>query len=449
LRLPISPPGLGAVLTFILVDTLLLRQVQRLPETETPIYSNSIDIIDNLGNLYDSGRKQKVQVMGSNLFRAWRSVLAVLFLGVFSAMALAQSTGRIAGTVVDASGAVVPGATVACTNTQTGLSRTSKTNQDGIFVLPDLPIGNYTLEAQAQGFEAQRREGVSLLTGQSLELKFSLPVGSASQTVQVTEGAPLVQTDASSIQTSVNQKQMQDLPLNGRNALQLTTLTPGTVLTNVGTESGQQDNTGLSVNGLRATQNNFELDGTMYTNRFFDSVPTMPAPDALQEFTIQSSNYSAEFGGAGALVQLSTRSGENEIHGTVFEFLRNTDLNARSHWFLCGKPVSQSDTHAKRDAYLRSDAHGDVLCERAAVRPDADTGRSRSANIAGFRTASAVGNGGSYLPGHPVEYIGIRGRVLGRGAAPGSDFVRVPGTSGEDLGRSQPQFRSGIRAIAN
>lgn len=250
---------------------------------------------------------------------------------------LAQSTGRIAGTVVDSSGAVIIGATVALTNAQTGLRRATKTNQDGIFALPDLPIGNYTIEAQAQGFETQRREGISLLTGQSLELKFSLKVGSASQTVQVTEGAPLIEIDSSSIQTSVNQRQMQDLPLNGRNALQLTTLTPGTVLTNVGTESGQQDNTGLSVNGLRATQNNFELDGTMYTNRFFDSVPTTPDPDALQEFTIQSSNYSAEFGGAGALVELSTRSGSNEIHGTAFEFLRNTDLNARN-FFNIAKP---------------------------------------------------------------------------------------------------------------
>lgn len=107
--------------------------------------------------------------------------------------------------------------------------------------------------------------------------------------MEVTDGAPLIQAESSSLQTSVNEKQMQDLPLNGRNALQLTTLTPGTVLTNVGTESGQQDNTGLSVNGLRTTQNNFELDGSLYTNRFSDSVPTMPNPNALQEFTIQSS----------------------------------------------------------------------------------------------------------------------------------------------------------------
>jgi hypothetical protein len=250
----------------------------------------------------------------------------------------AQSIGRIGGTVTDPTGAVVPGAAVVSTNRETGQKRKVETNQGGNFVFPDLPIGTYSIEAGKQGFSGQKREGISLLTGQDLELTFSLPVGDTSQTVQVTEGTPLIQTESSSVQTSVNQTQMQDLPLNGRNALQLTTLTPGTVLTNVGTESGQQDNTGLSVNGLRATQNNYQLDGTVYTNRFFDSVPTMPNPDALQEFTIQSSNYSAEYGGAGALVQLSTRSGTNEFHGSAFEFLRNTDLNARNFFNLTKPP---------------------------------------------------------------------------------------------------------------
>ena len=125
---------------------------------------------------------------------------------------------------------------------------------------------------------------------------------------------------------------MQDLPLNGRNALQLTTLTPGAVLTNTGTESGQQDNIGLTVNGLRPTQNNYELDGAVYLNRFFDSVPILPSPDGLQEFTIQAANFSAEYPGAGALVQLSTRSGTNQLHGNAFEFLRNTVLNARNYF---------------------------------------------------------------------------------------------------------------------
>jgi Carboxypeptidase regulatory-like domain/TonB-dependent Receptor Plug Domain len=270
--------------------------------------------------------------------RIVRGTIILLLMAAFATPMLAQSAGRISGSVVDPSGSVISKATITCTNSQTGLTRKTETNQDGIFAMPNLPIGTYTVAAEAPGFQTQQRQNVSLLTGQNLDLTFSLPIGSASQRIDVTEGAPLVQTDSSSVQTSVNQRQMQDLPLNGRNALQLTTLTPGTVLTNVGTESGQQDNTGLSVNGLRATQNNFQLDGTNYTNRFFDSVPTLPDPDALQEFTIQSSNYSAEYGGAGALVQLSTRSGSNQIHGTAFEFLRNTDLNARNFFNITRPP---------------------------------------------------------------------------------------------------------------
>src|SRR6202034_1256019 len=238
----------------------------------------------------------------------------------------------IRGTVVDASEAVVSGASVIAVNTATGVSRNEVTNQDGIFVFPDLPIGSYQLQISRSGFQKQKRDGIVLLTGQTLDLHISLAVGSETQSVQVTSGAPLIQTASSSIQASVDQKQMQDLPLNGRNPLQLTTLTPGSALTTTGTEAGQQDNVGLVVNGLRATQNNFQLDGAIYNDRFFDSVPILPNPDALQEFTIQSSNYSAEYGGAGALVQLSTRSGTNEIHGSAFEFLRNTDLDAKNYF---------------------------------------------------------------------------------------------------------------------
>lgn len=261
-----------------------------------------------------------------------------LALACLAPLLYAQSTGRISGVVTDPSGAAVQNASVTATSAETALKRTTNTNGEGIFVFPDLPIGTYTVETTVQGFRPEKKENVALLTGQSLDLKFSLVLGQTSQSVDVSEGAPLIQTDSSSVQTSVAQTQMQDLPLNGRNALQLTVLTPGTVLTNVGTESGQQDNTGLSVNGLRATQNNFLLDGTMYTNRFFDSVPTMPNPDALQEFTIQSSDYSAEYGGAGALVQLSTRSGTNEFRGTAFEFLRNTDLDARNFFNITRPP---------------------------------------------------------------------------------------------------------------
>ena len=263
--------------------------------------------------------------------------VALVFFGAPKHLS-AQATGRIGGTVTDQTEASIPDVEVVITNLETGINRTAHTNGAGIFEFPDLPIGQYRIDVTKTGFQPQKTNAIPLVTGQSLDLKIQLRVGDTAQGVTVTAEAPLIESTSSSVQTSVTEAQMKDLPLNGRNALQLTTLTPGTAITDVGTESGQQDNRGLTVNGLRATQNNFQLDGTNYTNRFFDSVPTMPNPDALQEFTIQSSNYSAEYGGAGALVQLSTRSGSNSLHGTAFEFLRNTDLNARNFFALVRPP---------------------------------------------------------------------------------------------------------------
>jgi hypothetical protein len=271
--------------------------------------------------------------MAMSVFRSVVFTALALLALTFGATSLfAQATGGIRGTVYDPSGAVVESATVVSKSTETGVTRATQTNQDGIFVFADLPIGGYSVEVSKQGFETEQREQISVLTGQLLDLKISLTVGATSQSVVVSAGTPLVQISSSSVQTSIDRKQMQDLPLNGRNPLQLTTATPGTAITDTGTESGQQDNRGLTVNGLRATQNNFQLDGAIYTDRFFDSVPVLPNPDALQEFTIQSADYSAEYGGAGALVQLSTRSGTDQIHGDAFEFLRNTDLDAKNYF---------------------------------------------------------------------------------------------------------------------
>lgn len=245
---------------------------------------------------------------------------------------MAQSTGSIRGTVSDSSGASIPEASVTVTNTATAQTRTVQTTDAGLFVFPELPIGSYTVEVTKSGFQTQKRSATDLLTGQTIGLDIALSIGSQTETVTVTSDLQQIQTTTSTVATSVDQKQMQDLPLNGRNPLQLTTLTPGAAITNTGTESGQQDNRGLTVNGLRATQNNYQLDGALYVNRFFDSVPILPSPDALQEFTIQASNFSSEFAGAGALVQLSSRSGTNRIHGSAFEFLRNTVLNARNYF---------------------------------------------------------------------------------------------------------------------
>jgi hypothetical protein len=251
---------------------------------------------------------------------------------------LAQSTGSIRGTVTDPTGANVSGVTVSATQIDTGFKRTLTTNDSGLYVFTDLPIGPYTVEVARSGFIAQKLTGSTLLTGQTLDINITLAVGATTETVTVDSTVDDVRASTSEVATSVNTEQIEDLPLNGRNVLQLTTLTPGAVLTNTGTESGQQDNIGLTVNGLRATQNNYELDGAIYLNRFFDSVPILPSPDALQEFTIQAANFSAQYPGAGALVQLSTRSGTNQFHGSAFEFFRNTVLNARSYFATVRPP---------------------------------------------------------------------------------------------------------------
>ncbi len=271
--------------------------------------------------------------MNSRLRKRLFASFALLFALGAAAGASAQSTGIIRGTVTDPSGAAVAKAAVVATEANTGLKREEATNDSGIFVFPDLPIGNYALKIAASGFATQERPGLQLLTGQTIDLTVQLAVGTQSTEITVTSETQQIQTSTSTVEQSVSQQQMRDLPLNGRNPLQLTTLTAGTVLTTTGTESGQEDNTGLSVNGLRATENTFTLDGTIYVDRFFNSVPTMPSPDALQEFTIQASNYSAEHPGAGALVQLSTRSGTAELHGDASEYFRNTVLDARNYFW--------------------------------------------------------------------------------------------------------------------
>ena len=263
------------------------------------------------------------------------AIIVLLGAGLYAA---AQSTGIIRGTVTDPSGATVANASVVATDANTGIKREETTNDNGLFVFPDLAIGNYTLKISASGFKTEDRPALQLLTGQTIDLAIRMEVGAQTQEVTVSSETQQIQTSTSTVEQSVTQQQMRDLPLNGRNPLQLTTLTAGTVLTTTGTESGQEDNTGLSVNGLRATENTYTLDGTVYVNRFFNSVPTMPNPDALQEFTIQASNYSADHAGAGALVQLSTRSGTSELHGAAWEYLRNTVVNARNYFWPATNP---------------------------------------------------------------------------------------------------------------
>lgn len=257
-------------------------------------------------------------------------LMAFVVLVTAPALSFAQSTALLTGTVVDPTGSVVPGAQVACRNVDTGLKFAALTDNNGLFRFPDLPVGSYELTISREGFSKLVRGGIALLTGQTAELTLPLPLGATSQSIEVSAPAPLVQRATSDVGTTIDSRQMSDLPLNGRNAFDLAALAPGAIDTDAATLPGQQDNIGLAVNGLSSIDNNWQLDGGTYTNRTYGSAPTLPNPDTLQEFTARTSNFDAASRGAGASVKLTTRSGSNRLHGTLFEFVRNDAMDARN-----------------------------------------------------------------------------------------------------------------------
>ena len=275
---------------------------------------------------------------------AWSYRYTLLALAALATCALvnAQSTATFTGTVRDPSGAVVPGAQVECRNDATDLELRTVTNANGLFRIPDVPVGTYELKVSQQGFEKIVQRGIEMLTDHTVDLPLVLRLGSSAQSVSVEVVVPLVQTTTSDVQSTVNSRQMAELPLNGRNAFQLAVLAPGATDTDAGTIPGQEENQGLAVNGMRPTETNFALDGGTYTSKQNGGAPTLPNPDTLQEFTVLTSNFSAENRGGGAVVKLTTRSGTNLIHGTLFEFMRNDFFDARNFFDMSTEPYKQS-----------------------------------------------------------------------------------------------------------
>ena len=276
----------------------------------------------------------------------WVSVL--LGAGVLLSLpALAQTFGEITGVVSDPSGGVVVGASLTVTNPQTNFTRRTTTNSAGNYSFPSLQPGLYNVRAEMQGFQTEIRNGVELQVEQVARIDFQLRVGAVAETVEVAGGAPLLNTENVTVGTVIDNQRIVDLPLNGRNFVQLIALSPN-VSANFTSNGGQAnarqggDRTTqeISVSGLRREFNNFTLDGIENTDANFNTYIFLPSIDALQEFKVQTGVYSAEFGRRAAQVNVSTKSGTNEYHGTVFEFLRNNDLDARPFGFTSSVPVS-------------------------------------------------------------------------------------------------------------
>ncbi len=256
---------------------------------------------------------------------------------IFAASLLAQiDTGVVVGTVKDSSGALVPGAAVVVTNTATQVAVTTHTNSDGQYQVSALIPGTYSVRASAPGFQSELKDGIQIDVQSRPAVDFDLKVGEASQVVEVTSANPVLQTENADLGGVVQKQQINDLPLNGRRYSDLALLEPGIQrnLTN-------QNNTApdrFSSNGNWETQNYFSLDGidnnSGSTNLQESSVQVIqPPPDALQEFRLQTRTYSAEFGtSAGAVVNASIKSGTNQFHGDLWEFVRNSDFDANSYF---------------------------------------------------------------------------------------------------------------------
>jgi hypothetical protein len=245
-------------------------------------------------------------------------------------------TATVTGTVRDATGAVITNATVTATETDTGIRTSTKSNTDGDYVITPLKIGRYSVTVEATGFGPETRQGIVLDVQQNLRLDFELHVGSVVQTTEVSGAPPLVDTETAALGDVVAAQQVEELPLNGRRYTDLAALTSGVAKVTEGPVNGGSTPTNgnaggsFAVNGTRGDQNDFILDGIDNVSNDNADVAILSSVDAIAEFKIETSNYSPEFGrSGGAVINASTKSGTNGLHGEAWEFLRNQAFDAR------------------------------------------------------------------------------------------------------------------------
>src|SRR5690242_6783385 len=281
---------------------------------------------------------------GQALFCRVICMLAVVFL--FDVSSRGQvTTGALLGTVQDPSGAAIRGAKITARNLQTGLTRSVLSGEDGEYAINLLPVGDYSIRVESAGFKSEERSSVTLLINSRARVDFTLQVGNVSEKVEVTGTQPVLDTDTAETGQVIESTRVSQLPLNGRQFVQLTLLTPGVVPEVKGTLSSPLALSGLSVNanGARYESNAYLLDGVQIRDEIYTRLTVSPSVDAIEEFKVHTSNYSAEFGGhGGAQINISTKSGTNDFHGVAYEFLRNDVLDARNFFDPTRPPFRQN-----------------------------------------------------------------------------------------------------------
>src|SRR2546421_12477733 len=263
------------------------------------------------------------------LLRCCRAFLFVFFFLSPSVWPQANQ-GTIEGIIVDQSGAALPGARLTGTNDATGIHFQTTSDSNGLFTFPVLPVGTYTIEVEHPGFAKLMQKNITVSVGARLNLNLSLSVAGQTESVTVTDEPPIVETTRSQVSSAVNDVAIENLPTNGRNFINFVLLTPGVTLDVRGGD--------ISFAGQRGTLNSLIVDGSDTNNTFFGQsvgrtgsgrAPYQFSEDAVQEFQVNSNAYSAELGHAGgAVINVVTKSGTNDIHGAAFEFFRDRSLNA-------------------------------------------------------------------------------------------------------------------------
>jgi len=337
---------------------------------------------------------------------------AVLFLGctilMFAGSSGAQvDRGAIVGTVTDQSGARVAGAEITVVNVDANQPTKVVTNEDGSFAVNLLRIGTYLVTAEKQGFQKTVQKNVEVGVSESVRVDLTLKIGSAGETVDVTSAPPQLQTEASSLGTIETERRISELPLNGRNFIQLAYLGPGTTGGQTGSNvsggvfENERANEAISVNGLRVSNNNFLLNGVDNNEFGLGGTIALPPPDAIEEFKTEENSMSAEFGRGGAAVNVVTKSGTNSLHGGVYEYIRNDKLDALNYFSPDKTPFKRNQFGVflggplrKNKTFLFGDYEGSRLRESAPFLSTVPTAKERTGDFSEILGGQALDQNG-------------------------------------------------------
>ncbi len=397
--------------------------------------------------------------------RGWMNPILLVSLSVvlLSAVpAAAQfTTASLGGTVTDPSGAAVPGATVTTQNTATGVSQSVTSGPSGRYLFPALPVGTYKLTVTKAGFQTYAQSGIVLTVNEAASQAVVLRVGSVTQRVTVTAGAPLVTTRSATVGQLVNQQSIVDLPLNGREAQSLVFLIPGAnnvtdQYCGVGCEGGAYPGEQYAnVNGGGPNGVSYQLDGTDNNDTYMNTNLPFPNPDAIQEFNVQTGNMSAEYGNAiSGVVNIVTKSGTNQFHGDLFDFVRNYIFDARNFFApardtlkqnqfggTLGGPIKKDELFffgSYQGTRTRTAPNGQIAFVPTAAERQGDfSSYCSSYDSSGMCTPAALANGGVQLTdpstGNPFPYNKIPTADLSTPALNLLKYVPLPNAGGTEL----------------